>query len=563
MGQESPFDLPGLNLPLHWTPPRQSRNSHGHGLFPNALSGKALEDGFAGLPMTTKREFTMLQLMDTITDKPEWDRKIHDKIIADKWRDELQQQAEARSMDLSPAMLDYIFAELQHRSDGFRKTGLFKVYNGDVIKSDTAVSPALKERLKEAVSVLEHVPANEQDWHPGSNDQVLDLVHPSLFPLVYGGSRIIPDQIISTEAAMSFCGKGEVLPIRDTAEAEATEKHGPWGSKITPYSRKFQWLPCDLSFADSKYSSNNTVKITSYINNLHPDHHQELYCTLEQIISASIPLFNATLSRFAISRSSSNELRIPYTSVEYNNDPSPDDEGAPPKDKTDPTNDDADSDDDYWDRFTSWRESNRHVIQPEPPVFTPPVPTIPAPTHAETAAHNAHADVDLRRDFGATGLQVIIKLATIHLTPSSPSYPGGAWHVEGQLNEHICASAIYYYSSSNITPSRLSFRQMCLDENTFDIGYEQNDDRWLSEVFGCEDGESTVQDVGSVETREGRMVSFSNVLQHRVSPFELEDKTLPGHRKILAIFLVDPHVRIISYAAAAAGLVGGEDVSGR
>jgi hypothetical protein len=31
-------------------------------------------------------------------------------------------------------------------------------------------------------------------------------------------------------------------------------------------------------------------------------------------------------------------------------------------------------------------------------------------------------------------------------------------------------------------------------------------------------------------------------------PFELLDKTKPGHRKILALFLVDPHIRIISSA---------------
>lgn len=38
------------------------------------------------------------------------------------------------------------------------------------------------------------------------------------------------------------------------------------------------------------------------------------------------------------------------------------------------------------------------------------------------------------------------------------------------------------------------------------------------------------------------------VLQHRVAPFRLSDPTKPGHRKILAIFLIDPHHRIISTA---------------
>ena len=30
---------------------------------------------------------------------------------------------------------------------------------------------------------------------------------------------------------------------------------------------------------------------------------------------------------------------------------------------------------------------------------------------------------------------------------------------QGQLNEHICASALYYYDEENITPSYLAFRE--------------------------------------------------------------------------------------------------------
>jgi hypothetical protein len=32
----------------------------------------------------------------------------------------------------------------------------------------------------------------------------------------------------------------------------------------------------------------------------------------------------------------------------------------------------------------------------------------------------------------------------------------------------------------------------------------------------------------------------ANTYQHRVAPFRLADPTKPGHRKILAIFLIDP-----------------------
>jgi hypothetical protein len=44
------------------------------------------------------------------------------------------------------------------------------------------------------------------------------------------------------------------------------------------------------------------------------------------------------------------------------------------------------------------------------------------------------------------------------------------------------------------------------------------------------------------------LLTFPNSLQHQVSPFALADRTKPGHRKILAFFLVDPHLSIISSA---------------
>jgi hypothetical protein len=56
------------------------------------------------------------------------------------------------------------------------------------------------------------------------------------------------------------------------------------------------------------------------------------------------------------------------------------------------------------------------------------------------------------------------------------------------------------------------------------------------------------QIVGQVSTREDRLLVFPNVLQHRVSPFTLQDPTKPGHRKLLALVLVDPNITIPSTA---------------
>lgn len=110
------------------------------------------------------------------------------------------------------------------------------------------------------------------------------------------------------------------------------------------------------------------------------------------------------------------------------------------------------------------------------------------------------------------------------------------------------ATALYYYSSTNITSSSLSFRQWFSGEDTIDISYQQCHYAWLPVIYGCEHDGPSVQDVGGVNTREGRLLTFPNILQHRVSPFKLADPTKQGHRKIVALFLVDPNIKIISTA---------------
>lgn len=81
-----------------------------------------------------------------------------------------------------------------------------------------------------------------------------------------------------------------------------------------------------------------------------------------------------------------------------------------------------------------------------------------------------------------------------------------------------------------------------------DVDYVQDMHAFLPEVFGGEQNEPAVQEMGGVETREGRLLTFPNILQHRVGPFKLQDPTKPGHRKIVALFLVDPNIKVISTA---------------
>lgn len=78
--------------------------------------------------------------------------------------------------------------------------------------------------------------------------------------------------------------------------------------------------------------------------------------------------------------------------------------------------------------------------------------------------------------------------------------------------------------------------------------YEQNYHDWLPAIFGCDPDGPGLQVSGSVETRQGRLLTFPNIFQHQVQPFSLVNPTQPGHRKILALFLVDPNLPILSTA---------------
>lgn len=186
--------------------------------------------------------------------------------------------------------------------------------------------------------------------------------------------------------------------------------------------------------------------------------------------------------------------------------------------------------------------------------------------------------IRIQDDFRDEGLQVIIKLSSIELTPEKPEYEGGNWHIEGMLNEHIAATALYYYDVDNVTESRISFRTEA-ELDGMDMVYEQgkssepttpaktpgvgegkgertnnmlltDDHAPLAEIFGIASrylrDEKPFQNIGSVTTPQGRLLAFPNTLQHKVEPFGLVDKTRPGHRRFLVLWLVDPHYRICS-----------------
>ncbi|THH03537.1 hypothetical protein EW146_g10418 [Bondarzewia mesenterica] len=152
-------------------------------------------------------------------------------------------------------------------------------------------------------------------------------------------------------------------------------------------------------------------------------------------------------------------------------------------------------------------------------------------------------------------LQCIIKLVNIHLTPENPKYNGGSWHVEGMLNERIVATGLYKISlnrawrSAARSPTAPQYH-LQYDNDCMQIPYDidelvaPNIIVFLTiNTHDLNSEDDLIQERGNVVTYEGLALAFPNIYQHRVSPFELLDPTNPGHRKIVAFFLVDPNHR--------------------
>jgi hypothetical protein len=122
---------------------------------------------------------------------------------------------------------------------------------------------------------------------------------------------------------------------------------------------------------------------------------------------------------------------------------------------------------------------------------------------------------DLFRDLG---FQVMVKMVSIELTPDKPESAVSRWHVEGQMNEHICATTLYYLNSENTTSSNISFDIMISPDLTSndEWDWEEDEYHWMNTNYGTfflrDEPNWDTQKYGSVKTREGRLLSFPNVL---------------------------------------------------
>ncbi|KAJ7190216.1 hypothetical protein GGX14DRAFT_483562 [Mycena pura] len=459
-----------------------------------------------GPPPRTLAELRMYGLSWAIRSKPEWQRKILDPAILEKWRKEAldQQEGLLAHKKLTKNMVNYVLTELPaYAKISDPATGIESGPFDAIWFSDRLISDEIANRLRAEIVTLEDA-EQVKDWHPGSNGQVLDLVHPSLYCIVYGRTRSVTRYI---DASSSL-----------TPVTPATYELSNDYSKRA-LSKRFCWLPSDFS-VDANDGS--VTLVSPYINNLHPTKHQSLYRVIESILSSFVPLFERVLSQvngqdkdlFRDVPPGSGRIKVERVFGTFTG---------------------------YRMKFAGvavpciWTEGMKYQEDMTNDEYERLAEVLPE-AHEEYAGalEQTIAPYSLR---GKT-IQCIIKLANIHLTPENPEYKGGSWHVEGMLNERIVASGIYYYEEENITESRLAFRVT----TSAPVYHEQDDELCSKLLYGMMRDTHCVQDLGSLITSSRRAIAWPNIYQHRVQPFRLRDLARPGHRKILAIFLVDPSI---------------------
>ncbi|KAH1818404.1 hypothetical protein KXX00_009285 [Aspergillus fumigatus] len=498
--------------------------------------------GFAGSDLCgwfpspfTVRELEMLRLINSLTDRPGWEELVFDASTMQTWRSE----AMAQFPLISPKTWDWCEAELRDKAQRWQETGLIMVLNAasGVCKSDTIIPPSVAMEIQGFVNSALKESDGQMDWAPASNQQVWNLIDPSLYPLVRERTRVLVSSgSVPLEKTLDAYGQGEAPP-------PLHEDRHDWEVEKYIYSLRYQWLPCEVEFCGPAGSTD--VRITSYVNNLHPREQRPFYRVLESVISKTIEPWNQALIRLAFAGplwAGREPMRIRTFGVEWDN-------RYPQWAEDLPTTLDVDkSTEDYpraLARLKEYLSLPEYGLKKSHEIKDPMVHN--EILRAKDEVDHQFQTVKLQDEFREKGLQIIVKLGGIELAPDNPSFLGEDWHVDGLANEHIAGVALYCFDLGNVANPRISFaHEISMDADDFSFSYFNWDISYLERLFGVQNEKPSFQELGSVSIRQGGLIAFPNCIYHRLESFELVDKARPGRCRFLTLWLVDPYYRIRS-----------------
>ncbi|KAJ8324064.1 hypothetical protein O5D80_007275 [Batrachochytrium dendrobatidis] len=446
-----------------------------------------MKSGMAGYTHGKARtlvEMRYIQYLQCILCKPMWWIDITNQHIVEQWRaDSLDRNISPSTFNLALEQLGVFVKQFVcSGSDGF----------GTIVPGPVELTYILDNGIPD--NVYTRLMTNVSDIEHGSNHNTGQMVHnlidASMYSVVYGQTMIAPLDIRLKYTTMVPCDI--LLSTRLVSDMPIIEGNPEF------ISLKFQCLPSEF-----RVEQDGSVTINSYINNLNPIWHRDMYKCTAKIFKCFVPMFESLFRTM--------DPMFRYIDIRNGTN------GYEPSSQS----------------YRGGMEPNTQVIRP---VY---VPTLPE--HFEPKYESAKP-ISLR----GRNLQVIVKLTNIQLTPSKPKYNEGNWRIEGPINESIVAIGLYYYDVENITTPKLDFRE------AVDFEYQIASEMYWKDVYGIINRESRRnQYIGSLEVSNGRCVVYPNRYQHKEQSFELADPTQPGHCKILTFFVVNPSRRIVSTAHVA------------
>ncbi|KAF3401652.1 hypothetical protein F1880_009974 [Penicillium rolfsii] len=510
-----PLQVPGFGgIPLNFELPPENRFAHG------------LVD-YRHSPRLTKREMAMLRLMQHITETPRWDCSIldPDEEQLNKWHREAVEGPEG--FLISDLAWDWCISELRDKAKLWRITGHLLVFDSSSAVCQADVSGVSWEDFRRQVA------------HLGPQaDQESPLVDPFLYPLVYARSPVLSQGGHVTLREL-WCLTGQVdkepppHPFDQLGRRpiDLSRRVG-YGGPESCYSNRFQWLPCEVEFLSEKSLD---VQITSYVNNLNPKSHRNLYCHLEHLITSSIPSWNEIL--FQGNERGLRPSRILTYGCYIHNyledrqiscDINPMLHWSAPCETHEEWQERCEDARKYisgpeppkWRQAGRWRHLPANLLdaikpdQWEIPKFR--VGKFPDPLHHE------RAPVQLQEQFRKDGLQVVIEISRVELTPDKPNYAGDAhFHTEGLRNDRIAATSLFVVEAKNITTPRITF---------------DHEDKIHAIEFECKvpDTMGKVLDVGPFKIFEEK------------APEALHTFGSLPPQEVVKLRLVDPHYRVCS-----------------
>uniref|UniRef100_A0A0G4HK74 DUF4246 domain-containing protein n=1 Tax=Chromera velia CCMP2878 TaxID=1169474 RepID=A0A0G4HK74_9ALVE len=457
-------------------------------------------------------ELKVIKLMNSMMNKQNWTKKFLQEEIKNRWKTEISQQY------TDTETIEWVFKEADMIASRLGSECTYEPIAIDgVFKADNTIPEDLHKALVAQTQRLRES-FTEPDFHPDSEDMVLDLVHPALFCFVSGRTKELSKPMPSFDAWRWTVGWGKVKEEEEEEEGDVVEggeaggeDEDEWEDDLGSFNYplmasrpKCRWLPADFDV-----DAEGKVKAASYINNLHPEDFKDLYGTLETLLEKFLPLFEATLTA----------TRFPHER------------------RVDPEREEEMQEEHYEDPD----EPNPWGNDGEEPFRLPDFDRFKSEWGSKEDQRGAVGEKTVKlRD---RRLQVIVKIASVELdrAKGNVQFDNSHWHVEGTPDEQIAATGIYYFNSEGLAEDPfLHFRTAVKTPNPMEC--PQN----AGTSFGLGFEDPLNQLLGAVSTPEGRMLTFPNVYQHKLGSVDLAEGEPKGRRQMVVFFLVDPELPVLS-----------------